>query len=44
MVVQNLFGDKLEANMVPIQKQVGGLDCGPFTIAIATSLAFDAPP
>ena len=43
-VVHNLFGDELEANMVPIQKQVGGLDCGPFAIAIATSLAFDVPP
>ena len=43
-VVENLFGEELEINMVPVQKQVGGLDCGPFAIAIVTSLAFDVPP
>ena len=43
-VVHNLFGEELDINMVPVQKQVGRLDCGPFAIAIATSLAFDIPP
>lgn len=43
-IVRHLFGEELEINMVPVQKQVGGSDCGPFAIAIATSLAFDVPP
>lgn len=43
-IVRHLFGEELEINMVPVQKQVGGSDCGPFAIAIATSLGFDVPP
>ena len=44
-IVLNLFrGSSLPIQMAKLQKQVGGSDCGPFAIAVATSLAHQRDP
>ena len=42
-VLANLF-HSTSVKVMQTQKQVGGNDCGPFAIAIATSIAFGADP
>ena len=45
-IIRRIFSvkDNTKITMVPIQKQKGTKDCGVFTIAIMTSLAYDEDP
>ena len=42
-IIRNLFGPK-SVRSIPIPKQMGGQDCGVYSIAIATALAFNQDP
>lgn len=43
-IISNIFQTSTSKELVPIQRQTGGRDCGVYAIAIATALAFNLDP
>ncbi len=43
-IINNLFSASISAELVAINRQVGAMDCGVFSIAISTALAFEQDP
>ena len=44
MVVSSLFHARTNMHMQPLQKQVGGTDCGLFAIAVISAIAYGKDP
>ena len=43
-IASSLFRTRIKMHMEPLQKQVGGTDCGLFAIAVATAIAHGKDP